>query len=488
MWGRPHYKAASEDPPPGRRTRASRPVVPAATPTGTLHAVCPGLHLHGAFQRPLAWGHAENLGARGPKTWRRLLSWGGGGRPGSPRGSPRCARRSRSGFFATRSRSGPALSHGSPRASEPPPPWPPLAPGPSRAGKEESAGKAGGRVSASKASGPPSLPPRRRSQGRACSPGRVRPANRARRGGQRVGGVFLYCLLPSLSQAGAAILWGLSRSAHSTETWKGVETTRSAQILARCDITVLQEVVDSSDSAIPLLLRELNRFGDSGPYASHSSLLLGRSKYKEKYVYIYRSQEAEVQDSYVYDDQDDLFTREPFVCCFSLHSKVLPSLVLVPLHTTPKAVETELNALYDVFLDASGRWQTKDVILLGDFNADCASLTKKRLDDLVLRTQASFHWAIVDGVDTTVRASTHCTYDRIVLHGEHLQSLLRGAAAFNFPQSFGLTEQEALNISDHYPVEVDLALSQAVHGVQPPSLATLSLLLPLLAPQLGLVA
>lgn len=148
---------------------------------------------------------------------------------------------------------------------------------------------------------------------------------------------------------------------------------------------------------------------------------------------------------------------------------VLPSLVLVPLHTTPKAVETELNALYDVFLDASERWQTKvglgrfcgkeegqgsqaagpdsclhlqDVILLGDFNADCASLTKKRLDDLVLRTQAGFHWAIADGVDTTVRASTHCTYDRIVLHGEHLQSLLRGAAAFNFPQSFGLTEQE----------------------------------------------
>lgn len=262
------------------------------------------------------------------------------------------------------------------------------------------------------------------------------------------------------------------------------------KILARCDITVLQEVVDSSDSAIPLLLRELNRFGDSGPYASHSSLLLGRSTYKEKYVYIYRSHEAEVRDSYVYEDQGDLFTREPFVCWFSLHSKVLPSLVLVPLHTTPKAVETELNALYDVFLDASRRWQTKDVILLGDFNADCASLTKKRLDDLVLRTQAGFHWAIADGVDTTVRASTHCTYDRIVLHGEHLQSLLRGAAAFDFPQSFGLTEQEALNISDHYPVEVDLALSQAAHGVQPPGLATLwlSLLLPLLALQLGLVA
>ncbi|XP_067580050.1 deoxyribonuclease-1-like 1 [Pseudorca crassidens] len=285
----------------------------------------------------------------------------------------------------------------------------------------------------------------------------------------------------------------------------GVETTRSAQrltlskvarepvldtlvqILARCDITVLQEVVDSTGSAIPLLLRELNRFDDSGPYRFLSSHLLGRGTYKEKYVYIYRSHRAQVLDSYVYDDQNDLFAREPFVCRFSLPSKVLPSLVLVPLHTTPKAVETELNALYHVFLDASQRWQSEDVILLGDFNADCASLTKKRLDDLVLRTQAGFHWAIPDGVDTTVRASTHCTYDRIVLHGEHLQSMLRGAAAFDFPQSLGLTEEEALNISDHYPVEVEL--SCAVHGAQTLSLAALlpSLLL-LLSPQLGLVA
>lgn len=38
---------------------------------------------------------------------------------------------------------------------------------------------------------------------------------------------------------------------------------------------------------------------------------------------------------------------------------VLPRLVLVPLHTTPKAVEKELNALYDVFLNVSQHWQSK---------------------------------------------------------------------------------------------------------------------------------
>ncbi|KAF6389903.1 deoxyribonuclease 1 like 1 [Rhinolophus ferrumequinum] len=47
----------------------------------------------------------------------------------------------------------------------------------------------------------------------------------------------------------------------------------------------------------------------------------------------------------------------------------------------------------------------------------------------------------------------------------------------------------ALNISDHYPVEVEL--SRAAHKIQPLSLAALllpSLLLPLLPPELGLVA
>lgn len=87
----------------------------------------------------------------------------------------------------------------------------------------------------------------------------------------------------------------------------------------------------------------------------------------------------------MYNDKDDLFAREPFVAQFTLPSKgrtaegwgvggrqwsgaggstrpalvVLPSLVLVPLHTTPKAVEKELNALYDVFLDVTQHWQTE---------------------------------------------------------------------------------------------------------------------------------
>uniref|UniRef100_A0A452V047 Deoxyribonuclease-1-like 1 n=1 Tax=Ursus maritimus TaxID=29073 RepID=A0A452V047_URSMA len=188
----------------------------------------------------------------------------------------------------------------------------------------------------------------------------------------------LLLLLPGGAEAFRICAFNAQRLTLSKAAREHVMDT-FVRILARCDIMVLQEVVDSSGSAISLLLRELNRFDGSGSYSFLSSPSLGRSTYMEKYVYIYRSHKTQVLDSYMYEDKDDLFAREPFVAQFTFPSKVLPSLVLVPLHTTPKAVEQELNALYDVFLDVSQRWQTKDMILLGDFNADCASLTKKRL-------------------------------------------------------------------------------------------------------------
>lgn len=217
------------------------------------------------------------------------------------------------------------------------------------------------------------------------------------------------------------------------------------KILARCDIMVLQEVVDSSQNTVLFLLQKLQR-----------------------------SDKTQVLNFYQYNDTEDIFAREPFVAQFTLPSKILPSVVLVPLHTTPKDVEKELNALYDVFLDVSQRWQNENVILLGDFNADCASLAKKRLNSLLLRTKAGFHWVIPDGEDTTVRASTNCTYDRIVMHGQGCQKLLKAAATFDFPRRFQLTEEEALRISDHYPVEVEL--NKAAQGIPPHCLSTLLLL------------
>lgn len=54
----------------------------------------------------------------------------------------------------------------------------------------------------------------------------------------------------------------------------------------------------------------------------------------------------------------------------------------------------------------------QDMIFLGDFNADCGYVAKKRWKDIRLRQKPGFHWLIGDQADTTVREKTRCAYDR----------------------------------------------------------------------------
>ncbi|XP_053227969.1 deoxyribonuclease-1-like 1 [Podarcis raffonei] len=234
------------------------------------------------------------------------------------------------------------------------------------------------------------------------------------------------------------------------------------KILSRCDIAVLQEVMDAKGKAVPALVAALNRYHSSSPYTYLTSPLLGRNNYQERYVFIYREQKTRMLDFYSYEDRHpdrpDVFAREPFIVRVSVPNKKLKELVLIPQHTMPKAAETEIDALYDVFLSVKERWGTEDMIFLGDFNADCGYVAKKRWGQIRLRQDPGFHWLIGDNADTTVRDTTHCAYDRIVVHGERcLAAVVPGSAQpFNFAKEFGLSEAEALEISDHYPVEVEL--------------------------------
>nr|XP_028567562.1 deoxyribonuclease-1-like 1 isoform X1 [Podarcis muralis] len=283
------------------------------------------------------------------------------------------------------------------------------------------------------------------------------------------------------------------------------------KILSRCDIAVLQEVMDAKGKAVPALVAALNRYHSSSPYTYLTSPLLGRNNYQERYVFIYRawtllylpllcltlcclgrtldftllcwtfnSCPASARTFMLLwpslgtepgnrrlgcwtstptktDIQTGLMSSlaSPSSSASAFQTK---ELVLIPQHTMPKAAETEIDALYDVFLSVKERWGTEDMIFLGDFNADCGYVAKKRWGQIRLRQDPGFHWLIGDNADTTVRDTTHCAYDRIVVHGERcLAAVVPGSAQpFNFAKEFGLSEAEALEISDHYPVEVEL--------------------------------
>ncbi|XP_069899869.1 deoxyribonuclease-1 isoform X2 [Globicephala melas] len=189
---------------------------------------------------------------------------------------------------------------------------------------------------------------------------------------------------------------------------------------------------------------------------------LGRNSYKERYLFLFRPDQVSVLDSYQYDDgcepcRNDSFSREPAVVKFSSPFTQIKEFAIVPLHAAPSDAVAEIDSLYDVYLDVWQKWDLEDIMLMGDFNAGCSYVTPSQWSSIRLRRSPPFQWLIPDTADTTV-TSTHCAYDRIVVAGPLLQDAVvpNSAAPFDFQAAYGLSDQMALAISDHYPVEVML--------------------------------
>ncbi|XP_041860265.1 deoxyribonuclease-1-like 1 isoform X1 [Melanotaenia boesemani] len=245
------------------------------------------------------------------------------------------------------------------------------------------------------------------------------------------------------------------------------------KIISRCDVCLLQEVRDSKGTAVPQLLEQVQRYGSGHEYRAVASGRLGRSaSYQEQYVFFYRSNSVTLTDQYQYPDElpgdVDAFSREPFVVRFRAPTTAIKEFVLIPQHTTPDNTTKELDALYDVLQHVRKMWKTENVMLLGDFNADCGYLAKKNRFKVRLITDKNLFWLIPENSDTTVRSTTSCTYDRIVVHGEAFNRAVVPSSAkpFNFQTEYRLTEEQALDVSDHYPVEVLLQVvrSRAFRG------------------------
>ncbi|XP_078520252.1 deoxyribonuclease-1-like [Lissotriton helveticus] len=235
------------------------------------------------------------------------------------------------------------------------------------------------------------------------------------------------------------------------------------KILVRCDISLIQEVRDSKGEVVPALIKEMNRYDAYHKYRYLESKRLGRNSYKEQYVFIYRPDVVEVTDTYQYvqgqeDHEEDAFAREPFIVRFYSPKTVIKDFVLVSLHACPRDAAKEIHKLFRVIEEVREKWKTENIMLLGDLNAACAYLTMEDRKSIRRSSGDRFHWLIDDKADTTVSQKTHCAYDRIVVHGdEFLRGVVPGSAKpFNFAKKLGLSEEEALEVSDHFPVEVHL--------------------------------
>uniref|UniRef100_A0A8C9VVY1 Deoxyribonuclease-1-like 1 n=1 Tax=Scleropages formosus TaxID=113540 RepID=A0A8C9VVY1_SCLFO len=213
--------------------------------------------------------------------------------------------------------------------------------------------------------------------------------------------------------------------------------TTLVRVLSRYDVCLLQEVRDGRGKAIPTLLSLLNRRFSLSPLLSLQVMMKPISTLMwPASVWV-----------------EPLFTKSSM----SL-STVIGEFVLIPQHTTPSNATKEIDELYDVFLDVKKKWGIEDVMFLGDFNAACGYVAKKNRKNIRLMSEPGFAWLIDDKVDTTVKDTTNCAYDRIVVHGERfLRAIVPNSARpFDFAKDFHLSQEQALQVSDHYPVEVKL--------------------------------
>ena len=227
-------------------------------------------------------------------------------------------------------------------------------------------------------------------------------------------------------------------------------------IISRYDVILIQEIRDISETAVYELLDLVNA-ENGGAYSLLLSERLGRTSSKEQYAYFYRTTVLSVLDAYHYDDglepDQDTFEREPYLVRFQVVSHSL-NFSLIGIHAAPDDAELEVDSLVDVYDDMVSRWQETDVVILGDFNADCSYISDSDQANIRLWQDDRFVWWIGDDLDTTTK-STDCAYDRIVTHTD-LESRISAdsVGVFRFDQAYGLSAAETEVVSDHYPVEM----------------------------------
>ena len=219
-----------------------------------------------------------------------------------------------------------------------------------------------------------------------------------------------------------------------------------ARVVRNFDIVAIQEVRAKSDSIIPDFVRAVNADGSRYHYVIGPRQ--GRTVSKEQYTFVYDTDRIEVDPSSVgiVPDPGGKLHRPPMHARF--RTRIKPAEMaftfwLVDIHTDPDEVPQELDALAGVFQAMqAARPDEDDVILLGDLNAGPPQFKSfQRIPGVA--------WA-VSGVTTNTRRTK--TYDNLVFTRPATSEYLGGWGVLDLQSTFGLSLDQALEVSDHNPV------------------------------------
>ena len=89
---------------------------------------------------------------------------------------------------------------------------------------------------------------------------------------------------------------------------------------------------------------------------------------------------------------------------------------------------------------------------MADLNADGSYFDEDGASTL---SGSGYYWVIGDGLDTTTK-STNYTYDRIIITDSAVSDLSEDLGVFRYDLEYGLSGDEMVGMSDHYPLFVDI--------------------------------
>ncbi len=229
------------------------------------------------------------------------------------------------------------------------------------------------------------------------------------------------------------------------------------RICREFDVVLVQEIRDAKEETAPYYLQRINEM--EGPkYKYIRSERLGRSSSKEAYAYFYNTETVGfIEDSdYVYNDTDDVFEREPYIASFRSGNF---DFTLVGIHVKPDDAYSEISNLAVVIHSLqSDDPNEKDIIVMGDFNADGSYFDEDDISNPFKTSQ--FYWVIDNDMDTMTK--TDWTYDRMVLTDatyshEYIEDSI---GVFYFDSAYGIDNETLVwEVSDHYPVYAEFETS-----------------------------
>jgi deoxyribonuclease-1-like protein len=228
-----------------------------------------------------------------------------------------------------------------------------------------------------------------------------------------------------------------------------------AEIVRHFDIVAIQEVRAKEDRILPEFVAAINANGSRYDFVIGPRQ--GRTTSTEQYAFVYDTNRIEVDRSSIgsMSDPADVLHREPMVARFRTrtNSAGIPfSFWLVNIHTDPDEVASEINVLADVFrVMQTARADEDDVILLGDFNASDREFDR-------LGQVPGITWAVT-GISTNTRKNK--MYDNILFSRVATTEFTGRWGVVDVQSVFNLTLDQALEISDHFPVWAEFRMGES---------------------------